>query len=178
MTEPIFTPEARLSPEVAFAQATAAVQAAASGGVSPVKVATVTLSSADILALSTKPITVVPAPGAGKIIYPIMPSFIVTGAGTGSYSDNVAGVYFRNDIGTDNLNFGNNVGLILFHSAAANPSGFDYMGSPVPMSHQLAPPWSGENQDLVATDTSDPTGDGTWGLSITVTYIVVDIPSI
>jgi hypothetical protein len=51
-----------------------------------VQTATVTLSSADILALHTTPVTIIPAPGAGKVIAPIR-SVVHYSHGTISYTD-------------------------------------------------------------------------------------------
>lgn len=58
------------------------------GGSMPVQVATLTLADADILALPTTPLEIIPAPGAGKVLVP---------SSAFAWCDTTAGVYTNID---------------------------------------------------------------------------------
>ena len=130
-----------------------------------IRKATVTLSSADILALHTTPITLVAAPGAGKWLLVHRTVGVLT-YGTTAYSvaDGISPFY---DGGGQPLG-----DLTAMFQASASTVGV----SPGASAYS-APLSSAENKAVVLTDgAGDPTlGDST--ATITVWYSVEDVPA-
>lgn len=135
------------------------------GGGVTIQTATVEITSAQLLNCATSPITIVAAPGSGKIIVPV------------AIIDNfkyVSAPYTTD--GSDAVYYGSASGL---GAAIANPSINGLASSQITMEvlniNTPVAPTELINQAVVFTDTTNPTGgDGMLGISFS--YIVVTAP--
>jgi hypothetical protein len=79
------------------------------GGTQEVQKTAFTLSEADLLALDSTPINVIPAPGAGKLLVPVAVSFLFPATGTAYYG----GDFVFDIVGADDASFHlNTAGLL------------------------------------------------------------------
>lgn len=143
----------------------AADQPSRSGGGSQVVfTAKVSLSSAQLLALFSSPVTLVAAPGAGKAIQVLGVFGAFTAGGTPYVDDDGEAIGYASDLSDP---------LAESPWDLTNPSSNG--GPTIPKADQTQDPSVWENAAVViACPTTDPTeGDGT--AKIVVTYTVIDI---
>lgn len=131
----------------------------------PILSASVTLTSAQVLAIFTTPVTVVPAPGAGLAIVPIIAIYDYV-AGTTPYTDGG---------GSLRINVGNVFGLAqlttasFWTAASSRVSSVNAAIASVVQTTNLA-----NGALTVSSSTANPTlGNGT--VAVTVAYMVVPV---
>lgn len=130
--------------------------------VSGVKVATVPLTSAQLLAIFTTPVTLVAAPGAGLAHIPIHANCVYVAGGT-PYTDHAGSI----NVAVGTLGFLQKVTAGWWDQAASQVIYMPLAGQ------QLQPVSSWANQAItIAQTTANPTGGNGTAL-ITVTYVTI-----
>lgn len=130
---------------------------------SPVRVARVTLTSAQVLAIFTTPVQIIAAPGAGKIIFPTSASVNYV-AGATPYTDHGGSLLLQN--GANWFSFA----TLGFWDQAASQI---YMNGSLAF-QQPAVSTFANKQLQITQSTANPTlGDGT--LVVTVEYRIVSV---
>lgn len=130
----------------------------------PILSASVTLTSAQVLAIFTTPVTIVPAPGAGLAIVPVFVAYNYTFGGT-AYTD-----------GGGNLQL--QIGTIPAFGAFATVGFWDQAVSKITVqttqrSVQNVSAWANKAMQ-VSQNTANPTG-GNGTVTVTVAYMVVPV---
>ena len=131
---------------------------------------TVTLSTADILALDSTPFELVPAPGAGKVAVPALIAM----------SNTVSAGPVENNSAALSVNLGE-VGIECYNNPDAGivRSSTPRFGVVLPTANQNEAVDDVENQPITLTASeafTDP-GDADTTLTVTTHYVIVDLPS-
>lgn len=130
---------------------------------------TVTLSSANILALLATPINLIAAPGAGFRIVPISLQIILFG-GAAAYTDTGGAVHFQ--LGTSasaSVNLASNAIFLVTTSPNKRIQVFDWPGE----TDVAGNPSDSENQPLQIAKTTNNFAAGNGTAKITVQYVVI-----
>lgn len=138
-------------------------------GASVVQQATLALSSADILALNTTPLTVAAAPGAGKWLKPISLTFNITHGTTLFSGGTSANLYYTNSSGSS-------VGSAVTTAfTAGTPSSPKIQYFPLNTSATLATPSAVDNAPLVMSAVSAFTA-GNGSAVVVLDYVTLPTP--
>lgn len=147
------------------------------GGGSSVVLSTgkISLTSAQLLALFSDPVTIIPAPGAGKMIQVVAAIYeLIYGSTTYEGSDGTQGLYYETGESQNAAdNFGSQSNNLFQNTANAVASSFGLVS--VYDTAGIVPTEDVENQPVVLSSTSADmtTGNGTG--AITVIYSVVTL---
>lgn len=135
-----------------------------------VRRAVLALSSAQILALHSTPLEIVPAPGVGKIILPIS-AVIQYFAGATPYTVNAGDTFMLLPEGAASIGFGYQADATGLIDQAINQIG---NFGPTEISSSLSSA-SGKGLSVAESDGGTPFSGGDGTVKITVLYVVVDL---